>query len=114
MFQYPPPPLNTPLTGWVPCEYRRLTVVTRFCGPEDRLPILVSGKDVTKLVGVPKLDFSSGDAISEACVAKTRAWGLEEGVSAMSFDTTVSNIGTETGSRQHWRRICSSSLNVTT
>ena len=31
-------------TGWVPREYRRLTVVTRFCGPMDRLPILVSGK----------------------------------------------------------------------
>ena len=64
---------------------------------EDRLPVLVTGSNVSKLLAVPALP--RGDAIIEAdaivdCIDE---WGLRDKVVAMSFDTTNVNSGIHNG-----------------
>ena len=66
---------------------------------DDRLPILVSGADGTKLLGVPPLQKSTketgkalGDNISKATKKLLKEWNCEENFIGMVFDTTSSNI----------------------
>lgn len=59
----------------------------------ERLPILVSGEDVGKLLAVPRLPAGTGDEIAKAVVDTLEDWGVKERVVAMSFDTTASNTG---------------------
>ena len=66
-------------------------------GCVDRLPIMVSGKDVTKLLAIPKLQSGTAAVISDACLAEIRSWGLEDRIVAMCFDTTASNTGCKGG-----------------
>lgn len=51
---------------------------------EDRLPILVTGLSVSKLLAVVE---------ASAIVAAVKDWGIEQNVSAMCFDTTAVNSG---------------------
>ena len=87
---------NVPLTvhwdGKIMLDYtgnKRLTV--------NRLPIMVSGKDITKILGIPKLLSGTGPAIAEACLSQIRSWTLEDRIVAMCFDTTSCNTGRKSG-----------------
>jgi hypothetical protein len=59
----------------------------------DRLPVLVSGDGLDKLLGVPKL--AAGTALNEAKAIYDllQVWKLTDKVQAMSFDTTGVNTG---------------------
>ncbi|XP_076849024.1 beta-ureidopropionase isoform X1 [Brachyhypopomus gauderio] len=63
----------------------------------DRLPVLVSGFQVEKLLGVPKLPNGTGETVSNAVVTMVQEWGIESQVKAMCFDTTASNTGRKNG-----------------
>ena len=65
---------------------------------EERLPVLLSGENGTKLLGVPALpQLQEGDAvgrlIAEATVGLLQEWNCSESVRGMCFDTTASNTG---------------------
>ncbi|XP_076032948.1 uncharacterized protein LOC143020416 [Oratosquilla oratoria] len=71
---------------------------------DDHLPILVSGDNSTKLVGVPPLPHSNqkgdphkGDVISTATKQLLMDWKCEENVVEMLFDTTPSNTAQKAG-----------------
>lgn len=66
-------------------------------GCVDRLPIMVSGKDVTKLLAIPKLQSGTAAVMADACLTEIRSWGLEDRIVAMCFDTTASNTGCKGG-----------------
>ena len=72
-----------------------LTGTEREC--VDRLLIIVSDKDVTKLLAIPKLKSGIAAVMSNACFAEIRSWGLEDRIMAMCFDTTASNTGCKGG-----------------
>ncbi|KAK3910672.1 Glycine reductase complex component B subunit gamma, partial [Frankliniella fusca] len=59
----------------------------------DRLPVVVSGKDIEKLLGVPELKHGSGECIASAVVSLLKEWELDEKVVGMAFDTTSTNSG---------------------
>jgi hypothetical protein len=63
----------------------------------DRLPVLVSGLNVSKLLGVPKLPAGTGAAMANAVVACLDDWQIKNQVKGMSFDTTSSNTGHKAG-----------------
>lgn len=63
----------------------------------DRLPVLVSGNDTEKLLGVPKLTSGSGESIADAVLSLMENWNLSSQVQAMSFDTTAANTGVRKG-----------------
>ena len=69
-------------------------------GIDDRLPVLVSGVNGTKLLGVPPLPHSTkkagtvlGDEISKATNKLLVDWKCKENIIGMVFDTTASNTG---------------------
>jgi hypothetical protein len=63
----------------------------------DRLPILLSGLSVSRLLGVPKLTFGTGEAQARAIIDALQEWGVSEAVAAMCFDTTAANTGRRNG-----------------
>lgn len=63
----------------------------------DRLPVLVSGDGVEKLLAVPSLPNGTGQACANAVMATLEDWGIEKQVVALSFDTTASNTGLAAG-----------------
>src|SRR6218665_847930 len=63
----------------------------------DRLPILVSGQNVVKLLSVPKLCNGTAVKMSEAVIDCMDEWGLRDRIKGMCFDTTASNAGTKGG-----------------
>jgi len=63
----------------------------------DRLPVLVTGLGVHKLLGVPKLVGGTGENTAAAVYAALDDWGLTHQVQGMCFDTTSSNTGHRTG-----------------
>ena len=63
----------------------------------DRLPIIVSGGGLSKLLGVPKLPSGTGQAMAKAVMDCLEDWGVKDRVQAMSFDTTSSNTGCKSG-----------------
>lgn len=65
--------------------------------PEDRLAVYVSGSGNTKLLGVPKIVSSTGEAQAEAIFQLLKEWNLENQISFMCFDTTASNTGVYKG-----------------
>jgi len=66
-------------------------------GKVDRLPIIVSGHGVERLLNVPKLPNGTGEAMANAVVQALNDWNLTDKVGAMSFDTTASNSGAAKG-----------------
>ena len=59
----------------------------------DRLPILVSGANTEKLLGLPKLTSGTSASQTETVVKCLDDWHLRDQVVALSFDTTASNTG---------------------
>ncbi|KAK2727011.1 hypothetical protein QYM36_007756 [Artemia franciscana] len=63
----------------------------------DRLPVLVSGKEVLQLLTVAKLPSGTGEAQASAVFGAIEDWGIPGNIRAMCFDTTSSNIGRMSG-----------------
>ena len=63
----------------------------------DRLPILVSGKGTTQLLGIPKLNSGTGGDIATAVVEELKKWGISDRIGGLSFDTTASNTSMNNG-----------------
>jgi hypothetical protein len=63
----------------------------------DRLPVLVSGAGVSKLLGVPKLPSGTGEETAKAVVDCLEEWEIKDRIQAISFDTTSSNTGHRAG-----------------
>ena len=63
----------------------------------DRLPVLVSGGGMSKLLGVPKLPSGTGDAMAKAVIDCLDDWNIKARITALSFDTTSSNTGGKSG-----------------
>ena len=59
----------------------------------DRLPVLVSGQNVVKLLAVPKLPDGTAILTTGAIVQIVDEWGLRNRVRALCFDTTAVNSG---------------------
>lgn len=59
----------------------------------DRLPIVVTNGEIEKLLCVPELENSTGEAQANAIFQALDNWGLTDKVKALSFDTTASNTG---------------------
>ncbi|GBM75703.1 hypothetical protein AVEN_36100-1 [Araneus ventricosus] len=59
----------------------------------ERLPIIVTYKDEEKLLGVPKLENSSGKEQAMAVWNVLKDWGLEYKAQILCSDTTSSNTG---------------------
>lgn len=72
-------------------------IMDNLTGPErdrvDRLPVLVSGHDVVKLLAVPKLENATAILTTGAIVNIIDEWGLRGRVKALCFDTTAVNSG---------------------
>jgi hypothetical protein len=65
--------------------------------PVDRLAVLVSGAGIMKLLGVPVIPSSTGEAQAAAVYSLLQDWNLTNRVQLMSFDTTASNTGRKGG-----------------
>ena len=64
----------------------------------DCLPIVVSGLDIEKLLGIPMLPVGSGTMMGQKVVEFVREWaGVGEHLVGLCFDTTSSNTGIHTG-----------------
>ncbi|KAK2721327.1 hypothetical protein QYM36_003567 [Artemia franciscana] len=63
----------------------------------DRLPVLVSGKEVLQLLTVAKLPSGTGEAQASAVFGAIEDWGIPGNIRAMCFDTTSSNTGRISG-----------------
>ncbi|GBM95461.1 hypothetical protein AVEN_55006-1 [Araneus ventricosus] len=59
----------------------------------ERLPIIVAYKDEEKLLGLPKLENSSGKEQAMAVWNVLKDWGLEDKAQILCSDTTSSNTG---------------------
>lgn len=63
----------------------------------DRLPVLVSGQDVVKLLAVPKLQDGTAHTMTQAVLDTVDEWGLRDKIKGLCFDTTASNTGVHGG-----------------
>lgn len=59
----------------------------------ERLPIVVTGRCVEKLLDVPKLENSSGLQQATAVFSALEDWELTDKIQALCCDTTASNTG---------------------
>ena len=66
-------------------------------GKEDRLPVVISGVDVERILAVPNLPSATGEMQAEAVYQVLESSTLAGSVKAMSFDTTASNTGKSNG-----------------
>jgi len=81
-------------------------------GKVDRLPILVSGHDVIKLLCVPKLRDGTAATMAQAVTQGIDDWGLRDRIKGLCFDTTASNAGTKSGVCIRLRQIGRQLLNL--
>lgn len=63
----------------------------------ERLPIVVTGLCIEKILGIAKLAAGSGEEQAEATIQCLTLWGVSDDVIGMCFDTTSSNTGTKKG-----------------
>ena len=66
-------------------------------GIAERLPILVSGDGIQKLLMVPKLAAGTGVLTGQAVYDAAKEWDLVDNIIGMCFDTTASNTGLKEG-----------------
>jgi hypothetical protein len=59
----------------------------------ERLAVCVSGVEITKILGVPKIPEGTGKQQAEEVASLLRKWNVEDKIVAMGFDTTASNTG---------------------
>ncbi|XP_050532291.1 uncharacterized protein LOC126900540 [Daktulosphaira vitifoliae] len=64
----------------------------------DRLPIVITSKNLDLLIGIPKLKNSTGYEQANAVHCALDDWGLLNIVQALCYDTTASNMGRLKGS----------------
>lgn len=64
---------------------------------EDRLPIVVTGEGISKLLAVPALPNGTAAVEAEAIKEAIHEWNLRDKIVAMSFDTTNTNSGCRNG-----------------
>lgn len=64
---------------------------------DDRLAVLVTGHQMEKLLGVPKLDTGTGETIAQVVMDTILNWNTQDQVVGMSFDTTAVNTGRVNG-----------------
>ena len=62
----------------------------------DRLPILVSGHGISKLLGMPKLVSGTGEIVVTSVFNTIVHWAITDQVSAI-YNTTTSNTGQSAG-----------------
>lgn len=60
---------------------------------EDRVAVLVTGKDFEHLLGVPVALKGTGEQMAEVVIREVDRLGLRDNIIGMSFDTTASNTG---------------------
>ncbi|CAH1099025.1 unnamed protein product [Psylliodes chrysocephalus] len=60
---------------------------------EDRVAVLVTGKDFKHLLGVPVAQKGTGEQMAEVVIREVHRFGLSDNIIGMSFDTTWSNTG---------------------
>ncbi|XP_076052754.1 uncharacterized protein LOC143032172 [Oratosquilla oratoria] len=73
-------------------------IVPQDEGPRaNRLAIIVTGKGVEKLLGVPKLRAGTDEAAATAVFECLEDWGVSDRVIGMCFDTTSANTGDVNG-----------------
>ncbi|CAH0561738.1 unnamed protein product [Brassicogethes aeneus] len=60
---------------------------------EDRVAVLVSGKDFEHLLGVPVAMKGTGEQMAEVVIREVDRFGLRDNIIGISFDTTASNTG---------------------
>jgi len=65
----------------------------------ERLPIVITSKNIEQILGVPKLGWSTGEEQAAAVCNALRAWGLCNIVQALCCDTIASNTGRLNGAR---------------
>ena len=70
-------------------------------GKAERLPILVSGDGIQKLLMVPKLAAGTGVLTGQAVYDAAKEWDLVDNIIGMCFDTTASNTGLKEGACIH-------------
>ena len=70
-------------------------------GIAERLPILVSGDGIQKLLMVPKLAAGTGVLTGQAVYDAAKEWDLVENIIGMCLDTTASNTGLKEGACVH-------------
>jgi len=64
----------------------------------DRLPILVTGLGIEKLLAAPKLSNGTGEQMCCATITALKDWHISpDGIVALCFDTTSSNTGIHAG-----------------
>lgn len=63
----------------------------------DRLPVIVTGNNMSQLLTVAKMPSATGQAQAKAVCDALVEWGLEDKVIGMCFDTTSSNTGCISG-----------------
>ena len=62
------------------------------------LPIVVSGLDIEKLLGIPEIPAGTGAQMGQKVVEFIHEWpGVEEHLAGLCFDTTASNTGSHNG-----------------
>lgn len=64
---------------------------------EDRLPVLVTGVEIEKILSVPAIESGSGKDQADSVYGCITDWNLTGKIKALSFDTTSSNTGKDKG-----------------
>ncbi|XKL67482.1 hypothetical protein PGB90_002973 [Kerria lacca] len=59
----------------------------------ERLPIVVTNKNVEQLIAVPQLERSTGKEQASAVCDVLRSWGLQDIVEGVCCDSTALNTG---------------------
>ena len=63
----------------------------------ERVVVLVNGQGVETLLGIPRIDWSTGEAQADACLELVMSWKIKEEIVGLVFDTTASNTGLHNG-----------------
>lgn len=63
----------------------------------ERLPVVVTGAGVSKILDIPVLSSGTADAQTEVIHQTVQEWDLVDNIAAMSFDTTSVNSGVKNG-----------------
>lgn len=66
-------------------------------GKVERLPVIIVGNEIEKLLGVPKSESGKGTAMADVIYETLIDWNLADKVEAMCFGTTASNTGPYNG-----------------
>jgi hypothetical protein len=83
----------------------------------DRLGVIVSGHNVEKILGIPKIPAGTGQMQSDEVFRLLSDWDLVQNITAMSSDTTASKTGVRNGAsflleKAIWSQFIKSSLSA--